>query len=300
VVARVDFNSISLFVEHAADPVEATVRGALRGRKKALGNVVVVGDRVRWERESERIVVHEVEPRTNVFSRRASGNQPVEQTVAVNLDQVVVVAAIEDPPFREGFADRVLAQAEHAGIPSLLALNKIDLASTAEVDSILDAYAHAGVAGHAICAKTGAGIEPLRDACRGRRSLILGQSGVGKSTLLNALVPGLGLLAGKVNPKTGKGRHTTTAAWLVRDGGEEWIDTPGVRNFGLWGVHSDDLAEAYHEFRPFLGTCRFSDCRHDKEPGCAIRAAVDRGDIAPLRFDSFHKLRAELLEEEHS
>jgi ribosome biogenesis GTPase len=131
--------------------------------------------------------------------------------------------------------------------------------------------------------------------CRGRRSLFVGHSGVGKSTLLNALVPELNLIVAQVNPKTGQGRHTTTAAWLLRPAPDlELIDTPGVRTFALWGVGPRDLDQAYPEFRRFLGECRFSDCGHHREPDCAVRAAVESGQIAARRHASFLKLRAEL------
>lgn len=298
VVARVDFAALTLVVGAGA-PLEATVRGSLMGPRKALGNAVVVGDQVRYAIEAGRAVVTGVEPRRNAFSRRASGKQPIEQVVAANVDQVVLVASIESPEFRPGFADRVLCQAEHAGIPARLAMNKLDLGARGEAEAILADYARAGYAGHALSARSGEGLEGLRRACRGRRTLFVGHSGVGKSTLLNALVPGLELLAGLVNPKTGKGRHTTTAAWLLRiEPDLELIDTPGMRNFGLWGIGARDLEQAYPEFRRFLGTCRFTDCRHDREPGCEIRAAVERGHVAARRVESFHKLRAELEAEE--
>jgi len=293
-VARVDFGACVLLPD-AGEAFEAIVRGRVMGRKKALGNTLVVGDRASVAWEHERAIVEAVAPRRNAFSRRAAGERAEEQVVAANLDQVVVVAALADPPFRAGFVDRVLSQAEHAGIPARLALNKTDLGDEAEARAILADYAHAGYAGHALCAKTGGGIEALRHACHGRRSLFVGHSGVGKSTLLSALAPGHEQLAGDVNEKTGKGRHTTTAAVLLRPEPElELIDTPGVRSFALWGIGPRDLEQAYVEFRRFLGNCRFGDCQHVAEPGCALRAAVERGDVARRRFESFLKLREEL------
>jgi len=131
--------------------------------------------------------------------------------VAANLDQVVVVAALADPPFRPGFVDRVLSQAEHAGIPARLVLNKVDLGEASEAESILKDYAHAGYPGHGLNARSGDGLESVRHACQARRSLLIGHSGVGKSTMLNALIPGADQLAGEVNTKTGRGKHTTTA-----------------------------------------------------------------------------------------
>jgi ribosome biogenesis GTPase len=293
----VDFGGCVLVAEDGA-LFPATVRGRLMGPRKALGNAVVVGDLVGVEAEQDRVVVDEVQLRRNTFSRRAAGEQPIEQVVAANLDQVVLVTSLGQPDFSPGLADRVLAQAEHAGIPARLVLNKTDLGTPAEARTLLAEYERAGVPCHAVCATRGAGVEVLRHVLLGRRSLFVGHSGVGKSTLLNALVPGLKLLEGAVNEKTGRGRHTTSAAILVRpESGFELIDTPGVRAFGLWGIGPRDLEQAYTEFRRFLGLCRFTDCRHDTEPGCALRAAVEVGEISRLRYESFVKLREELEQE---
>jgi len=296
-VARVDRGGCVLLGDDDG-VLEAIARGALMGPRKSLGNTVVVGDRVQLERDDERWIVRSVDPRRNAFSRRASGKHPFEQVVAANLDQVVVVASLERPDFKPGFADRVLGQAEHAGIPARLVANKLDMAGHDKANVILEDYAAAGYPVHAVSAKTGEGVSRLHHACLDRRSLFVGHSGVGKSTLLNALVPGLNLLVGKVNPKTGKGRHTTTAAWLVRpQPGFELIDTPGVRTFGLWGIGPRDLEQAYIEFRRYIGSCRFSDCQHQEEPDCAVRKAVAEGKLPVRRYESFLKLRDEIDQE---
>jgi ribosome biogenesis GTPase len=305
-VARVDFGSCVLLLDDGT-LVAAHARGRLMGPRKSLGNAMVVGDRVHCvgdaatAKGTHDVLVAEVEPRRNAFSRRASGKRAVEQVVAANLDQVVLVAAIADPPFSRGLADRVFCQAEYAGLPARLVLNKMDLSvgsDHSDAQTILDDYERAGVPGHRVCAKSRDGIAPLRDACLGQRSLFVGHSGVGKSTLLNALVPGLDLLEGAVNAKTGKGRHTTSAAVLVRpEPGFELIDTPGVRAFAPWGVGPDDLDHAYHEFAPFLGRCKFGDCRHTGEPGCAVATAAEQSVIAPRRLASYRRLREELSAE---
>jgi ribosome biogenesis GTPase len=303
VVARVDFGACVLLLDHGA-LLAARARGKLMGPRKSLGNTVVVGDHVRWQhapssgKAAEDAMVESVAPRRNWFSRQASGGRAVEQVVAADLDQVVLVASIAEPEFSRGLADRVFCQCEHAGLPARLVLNKMDLAPRVpevDPDGLLDDYAHAGVPGHRVCARTGEGIEGLRHACRGRRSLFVGHSGVGKSKVLNALVPGLTLLEGAVNEKTGKGRHTTTAAVLVRpEAGFEVIDTPGVRAFAPWGIGPRDLDQSYREFRRFLGSCRFGDCRHTGEPGCAIAAAAASGEIAARRYASYVRLHEEL------
>jgi len=297
VVMRVDFGGCTVAVD-GGEMLDVTVRGRVMGVRKALGNTVVVGDMVGLAQERERTLIDDVAPRRNAFSRRASGERAVEQVVAANLDQVVVVASLRDPEFRAGFVDRVLAQAEHSGIPARLVVNKADLGTPGEPDAIVADYARAGHPGHVVCAQTGVGVEHLHQVLRGRRSLFVGHSGVGKSTLLNSLFPALALRMGEVNRKTGKGRHTTTAAELfVPEPGVELIDTPGVRSFGLWGIGPDDLDQSYPEFRPFLGECRFADCRHGAEPGCALRAAALAGHVAPRRLESYFKLREELIAE---
>lgn len=280
--------------------IPATVTGALRGARKALGNTVVVGDRVAIGWESERAVVHAVAPRRCAFTRRAAGERDEPQVVAADLDQVVVVAALREPDLKAGLVDRIIAQCAHEGIPAYLALNKVDLASEAEAAEVLAEYALAGVPGAALSARDGRGVDAVREACRARRSLFVGHSGVGKSTLLSALMPGADLLVGDVNEKTGKGRHTTTAAALFRlADGTELIDTPGVRVFALWGVDAETLVEYYPELSPYRGRCRFGDCRHDREPGCAVRAAHASGAVGERRWQSFLKLRAELEGGDH-
>lgn len=293
-VVRIDFGGVRLLSDDGR-AFEATVPGRMRGARKALGNAVVTGDRAHLSWEGERAIVESVEPRRNVFSRQAAGERKIEQVVAANLDRVIVVASIQRPEFRHGFVDRVLVQCERAGIPAFMALNKTDLDTHGEATEILAEYARAGIEGFAMCAHSGAGVEAVRERCATGRSMFVGHSGVGKSTLLNRLLPHEDITEGDVNAVTGKGRHTTTAAILYRpEVGTEVIDTPGVRAFALWGVDAADLVHYYPELAPHVGGCRFGDCRHDREPGCAMRAALERGEVGERRFASYCKLRDEI------
>jgi len=304
-VSRIDFGSVRLLADDGAD-FEASVPMRLRGARKSLGNAVVTGDRVRLAWDADRAFVEAVDPRRNAFSRRASGEREEEQVVAANLDEVAVVASLKNPEFRHGLVDRVLVQCARAGIPALIVLNKTDLDDAHEADAILGEYTRAGVTGIATCAVSGLGVARVRERCLGRRMLFVGHSGVGKSTLLAALEPGRLIAQGEVNEVTGKGRHTTTAAVLYRAALEpggvartEVVDTPGVRAFALWGVEADDLVDYYPELEPFIGRCRFGDCRHDREPGCALREAVAQGAVGERRFASYCKLRDELAGGHH-
>ncbi|MEQ1834353.1 MAG: ribosome small subunit-dependent GTPase A [Candidatus Eisenbacteria bacterium] len=293
-VVRIDFGGVRLLSDDGL-AFEATVPGRMRGKRKVLGNAVVTGDRAHLSWEGERAVVESVEPRHNVFSRQAAGERKIEQVVAANLDRVIVVASIQRPEFRHGFVDRVLVQCERAGIPAFIALNKTDLDTHGEAADILAEYARAGVDGFAMCAHTGVGVEAVRERGARGRSMFVGHSGVGKSTLLNRLLPHEDITEGDVNEVTGKGRHTTTAAILYRpEPGLEVIDTPGVRAFALWGVDAAELVQYYPELAPHIGGCRFGDCRHDREPGCAMRAALARGEVGERRFASYCKLRDEI------
>ncbi|HUK65161.1 MAG TPA: ribosome small subunit-dependent GTPase A [Dongiaceae bacterium] len=296
-----DFNACVVLLDDGG-VASATARGALMGRQKSLGNTVVVGDVVGLEwlggGSETRPTIVMVEPRKSVFSRRASGREPAEQVVAGNVDEVAVVAALADPAFKPGLVDRIFAQCVHQELPARLVLNKIDVGDRDEAAAILAAYARAGFGGALVSARTGEGVGALRSTLRGRCTLFAGHSGVGKSSLLNALEPGFELLAGQVNEKTGKGRHTTTAVTLLRPEPDiELIDTPGVRAFGLWGIEPESLERAWPELAPYLGHCRFGDCTHVSEPGCAVRAAVADGHVATRRYESFLKLRDELAQE---
>ncbi len=276
---------------------------AARLRHAAPADPIAVGDVVRCAPAPEGTgLIVAVLPRRNKLARRSAVPRPgahaFEQVIVANVDQVVPVFALANPVPKWNLLDRYLTLAEALELPALVCLTKADLASDAGgagLEAELDEYRRLGYGLALTSAVTGAGLDELRQALRGRVSVLLGKSGVGKTSLLNALEPGLGLRVAEVSRVTGKGRHTTSHVELfpLAQGGAI-VDTPGTREFGLWALDADELALFFPEMRPWVGQCRFGlDCRHDEEPGCAIRQAVMRGQISARRYQSYMRLRAE-------
>ncbi len=240
-------------------------------------------------------------PRRNWISRRSAAPMPGahthEQLIAANLDQMVVVFAAANPRPVWHLLDRYLVSAESAEIPALVCVTKMDLVAGAAVESEIEQVAaeYRAIGYPVLLTSTvnGQGMDDFSTVIHNRRSLLVGKSGVGKTSLLNALEPGLGRRVQATNQVTGKGRHTTTAGTLfpLARGGA-LIDTPGIHEFGLWGVDGVDLAYFFPELRPYLGHCRFGmDCRHLEEPGCVVREGVTAGRISPYRYQSYLKMR---------
>lgn len=236
-------------------------------------------------------------PRVNRLSRRAAGAKPLEQTIVANVDQLVAVIPAADPKVPKwALLDRYLASAEEAEVPTVICLTKLDLNDSAEVQNRAALYAKIGYQVVLSSVVTGAGIAELREALRGKFSVLLGKSGVGKTSLLNALQPGLGKAVKDINAKSGKGRHTTSHVELHElDFGGALVDTPGVREFGLWNIRSADVAWLFPELRRYVGQCQYaSDCSHTHEPGCAVKAAMQKGKIDAARYESYTKLYQEM------
>jgi ribosome biogenesis GTPase len=269
------------------------LRAVLRGRAKREAPKVVVGDVVRLEPEPGGALygIAAVEPRRTLLERRVPEGRGARPVVA-NVDQVLVVTATRDPAPLLQLLDRLLVVAEVNEIPARLVVNKVDLAPG---DALGERFRRAGYDVHLTSARTGAGLDELRETITGKASVVTGPSGAGKSSLLNALQPGLALRTGEISRKVRRGTNTTVGAvMLPLDGGGFIVDTPGFSEVGLWGVNPRALAECFPELRPLLDRCRFADCRHVTEPGCAIRAAADGGDIAPDRLASYQALLAEV------
>jgi len=266
---------------------------------------LAVGDKIIYFRHSEsREFIGRLE-RRNFLVRRAARSKPSRydqpQFLAANLDLLVPVLAAREPAPKWNWLDRCLVSAEASDIPVLICINKKDQVDQSnknthrDINEVLDEYRKVGYPVIEISALTGQGMENLRAMLTGKIAALSGQSGTGKSSILNFLQPALNIRIGSVSKHTGKGRHTTTSSELfLMHGGGMLMDTPGLREFGLWGFEGEDLAQYYPEMRPYLGTCRFGlSCRHDEEPGCAIRQAVTRGEISPYRYRSFLYLTKE-------
>lgn len=252
---------------------------------------VVVGDRAWCERAREGPVVRRVGARTTVLSRRASGREPQRQVIAANAELLVCVFSCARPEPRWGMLDRYLVIAESAGLSALVCMTKSELDGEA-VEARLRGYIDLGYDIVRVSAHHSTGLDELVGRLRGRRAVLAGKSGVGKSTLLNALVPGAGQSIGEVGELTNKGRHTTTLGVLFPFEGGGWlVDTPGVREVALWGVATAELSHWFREMVPLLERCRFAgSCTHSHEVGCAVKLAVERGEVSRERYESYLRL----------
>lgn len=287
----------------------AQLRGKLKEDYKET-DLVALGDRVTIEPlpiEADQVnaVIVEVAPRQRVLSRVAPSSAvgtsaEREQVIIANPDQAIFVFAAAHPAPHTRMLDRFLVAAEKAEIPEIrVCVNKIDLvADRAEVLDKFGIYERIGYPLLLVSAKTGEGLDALREALTGKISVFTGPSGVGKTSLLNAIEPDLGRRVSEVSRATTKGRHTTRYSELVPLASGGYIaDTPGIRSISPWDVEPDELDGYYIEIAPHVAGCRFQDCTHAHEPGCAVRAAVARGEISPERYDSYLRLREELEEQ---
>ena len=273
---------------------DGEVTAVLRGRvRQADDDRVVPGDVVDVEVHADGpAAIAGIHPRRSVLARRAAGRVRRAQPIAANVDQVVVVAATLDPAPSPRMLDRLLIIAEANGLPGVLVVNKTDL-DRSVAEALARRYAAAAYQVLATSVQSGEGLAAFRDLLRGRESVLAGPSGVGKSSLLNAVEPGLGRRVGAISEKWRTGRHITSAAELLPLAiGGYVVDTPGIREVGTWGLDPDALAACFPEFRPYLDRCRFDDCRHLTEPGCAVRAAA--GGFDADRLVSYERLYAEI------
>lgn len=271
-----------------------SIRRVLRTRTIANRNAVTVGDLVNFTVPNEREgvqaegVIEFVQPRHGELKRVTNRR---EHTICANIDQAVIVTTAAEPEPKPHLVDRYIVSASYGGITPVVCMNKVDLVGPEEVQEFLALYEKLGYQTVATSATTGQGADRLRNMLKDRQSVIAGQSGVGKSSLLNVVQPGLNLKIGGMVEDTSKGRHTTTLATLIKlEFGGYVVDTPGVRSFDLSCVPFQQIEEHFVEFVERLADCKFADCTHLHETDCAIKLAVEQGEIHPQRYDSYVRL----------
>lgn len=259
---------------------------------------LVTGDKVVWREGNGTGVVVAVLSRSSELIRPT--NHGELKPVAANIDRIIITFAVEPTPFAN-LIDRYLVASEISGIEPVLLLNKADLiddSNQAELDSLLNRYRDIGYRVLTASTTQAQGLDDLLAELDGRISVFVGQSGVGKSSLINVLLPGVDIKVGALSEQTRKGKHTTTTARLFHfPNGGDLIDSPGIREFALWHIDPATLLEGFIEFRPFIGHCKFRDCHHEQEPGCAILKAIEEGAISPQRMESYQRILTSLLEQ---
>jgi len=281
------------FIVQTADgSYDCGLRGKLRLSTTRQSSPVVVGDRVRFAvGEPPYGTIEETAQRTTKLSRPNVENPDNEQIIVANIEQLVVVVSIDKPRLKLGVIDRFLLAAEKSGMRGCICLNKIDLSTPDKYDPLMDIYRRIGYTVLTCSAKTGEGIDAVRMAVRFHVSIFAGHSGVGKSSIINALQPGLQIKTQEISSATGKGLHTTTAVELhPLDFGGYIADTPGLREVGLWDFKPAELDRYYPELEPFRGQCRFRNCVHLGEPGCAVKEAVAEGQVSRERYESYARI----------
>lgn len=296
-------------VAHGGKTYACSLRGTLKKDKRKLKNLVIVGDTVYFDPTSETEgVICQIEPRKSILSRADHLSQQREHMIAANVDQVFITVSVIDPQLRVNIVDRYLIAAEKGQLHPVIICNKIDLLEDSryteverlEQKEILDecarVYTSLGIPFLKVSAETGEGIDALKAMMKDKVSVFSGQSGSGKSSLINQAT-GLDLKVGKTVSATRKGAHTTSNAHLLPLAFGGWcIDTPGIKSFGIWDLKEQDLRSFFEEIHAESAHCKFPDCRHDNEPGCAIPKAIEEGRVSLLRYESYLTLLSSLKE----
>lgn len=279
-------------VFHRNKYVSCTLRGKFRKLLSETHNPIAVGDRVKFSYlDNNDGVIEELMPRRNKISRPTKWGQIKERIIASNVDQLVAIVSTKQPALKTGLIDRIILVAERENLRFVLCINKIDLINDGEINDIIAIYRKLRYPIVASSAETGAGIDELKSILKNKFSVFVGQSGVGKSSILNILQPGLNIRVREISNYSNKGKHTTSSVTAVPcDFGGFIADTPGFRDFGLWGIKKEEMGFLYREFRRYSDKCKFNPCSHIHEPECAVKDACHRGAISELRYDNYVRI----------
>lgn len=298
-----------MIVDSEDKRILCSLKGTLKQENKQIKNLVAVGDIVLFEmKEDGQGVIAHIEERTSILSRADNLSRKKQQLIAVNIDQVLIAASVVLPPLKPFLIDRYIIAAQKGNMRPVIVVNKVDLFESppplvdqktfdeehALYEAFLKTYTDLGIDIYPVSARTGDGIEALKKEMQGKTSVFSGQSGVGKSSLINAVI-GTNLSVGPIVESTSKGSHTTTTAHLIPiEGGGFCIDTPGIKSFGVWDLEKNEIQSYFSEILKFSQDCKFLDCSHREEPECAVKKALEEGLISPLRYSSYCALMEDL------
>ena len=274
---------------------ECAIRQVLKSLSIDDRSAVVAGDHVRFRADTPQDgMIEHVQPRRGIISRTSRGQRHI---IVANVDFLLIIASASQPSLKPVLIDRFLLTAKQCDVEPVIVINKIDLVDPTPWQPLIGAYAAMGFRVLLTSAETGVGVDYLRALLTGKQTALAGQSGVGKSSLLNAVQPGLGLAIGRVSVDNDKGRHTTTASKLIPiEGGGAVFDTPGIRQFQLWDISAGEVAGLMPDMRPYVSACRYPNCLHTSEDECAVKDAVADGRIDARRYDAYcHLLEGDLL-----
>jgi ribosome biogenesis GTPase len=288
------FGLLSTVEDQCGVVYQCATRRLLKTLATDQRHVVAAGDRVVFRpvenSDPKEGLIERVEPRRGCICRAVRGRQ---QILVANVDQLAIVSSAVEPRLKPHLIDRMLVTAEKGGVRPLICINKVDLVDPAGLQPLVGVYAQMGYEVLLVSAVSGFGVERLHRALAGRANVVVGQSGVGKSSLLNRIDPSFDLNVAPVSEDNEKGKHTTSTAWLLRlAGGGYVVDTPGVRQFQLWDVTVEEVAGYFRDVRPYVNLCRFPDCTHTHEDGCAVKNAVADGRLDERRYESYCHLFA--------